>query len=467
MDPPNADDIPPRGIRRLATLTVGRYLPVGTDHRAIASGLLIVTLFGVIAKLVSAGKELVLAWRFGTSGALDAYLFIFNLYGVPVAIWAGALGGAFIPILVRMKATDPEASHNLQAEMNGVATAAGLVIGLATAAVVWLFVGSGSAGLTADVNDKALTMALVMWPIIPVLFMIQVGSAQLMSARVHLNTAYEALPAIALVFAVLAFDGTWGWNLVLGTIVGVVAQLLVTWRSVRTSRASIRIRFSMRSPAWRELWSGFRLLAIAYALQGGSAIVDQLLLARLGPGAISTYGYASRLLALLISLGGISIGRTILPILSSMQTGNLPALRRTTNIWVMVMFGAGTLVFVVFSLLASPIVRTVYQHGAFGANDSLQVIQVVSVLAQSVPFYFAMMVLMQGHLAVDGHAIILRLAVISLSIKLFLGIPMTLAYGLFGLCVTNVLMTASQFLYLGYTFGTFRFLRTLPNRRES
>lgn len=431
-------------------------------HGAIVRGFVVVAVFGVLAKLVGAGKELVLAWRFGTSEEIDAYLFIFNLYGVPVAIWVGALGGIFVPMLVRLRSTSPDQAVLLQSEMNGLAALTGLVVGLLTAAAAMLFVRSGLSGLTPIVAEKALLLSWILWPIIPALFLIQVGSSQLMASRLHVNTAYEGLPALALIIAVWSLYGSSGAALIVGTLAGVAAQLIATQLSVRALGDPIGYKFGFTSTAWRGLSNGFWLLVIAYVLQGASALFDQFLLARLGPGAISTYGYASRLMALLISLGGIAISRTILPVFSSMGQADQAAFRRATHIWVLVMFAAGALFFAVFAVFSRQIVGMVFEHGAFSEQDTANVSNLAWFLSQTIPFYFAMTVLTQAHLASGGHRIIITLSGLALVIKVGSGIPLVLAYGVNGLAIANVLVTSFQFAYLAYAFN---FLDLVKRRR--
>ena len=49
------------------------------DHKRIVTGMATVALYVVAAKLIAAGKEVLVAYRYGTSGVVDGYLFVFNL----------------------------------------------------------------------------------------------------------------------------------------------------------------------------------------------------------------------------------------------------------------------------------------------------------------------------------------------------------------------------------------------------
>ena len=61
------------------------------SHHAIARGMAWVTLFVFLGKLVGAAKEMTIAYRYGISDQVDAYLFIYNLIIWPVGVWFSIL----------------------------------------------------------------------------------------------------------------------------------------------------------------------------------------------------------------------------------------------------------------------------------------------------------------------------------------------------------------------------------------
>ena len=50
-----------------------------------------VALFVLLGSLVRAGKEMAIAYRYGVSAEVDAYLFVFNLVNWPVGVWFSVL----------------------------------------------------------------------------------------------------------------------------------------------------------------------------------------------------------------------------------------------------------------------------------------------------------------------------------------------------------------------------------------
>lgn len=59
------------------------------DHHAIARGMAWVALFVLLGSVARAAKEVAIAYRYGVSAEVDAYLFVFNLVSWPVGVACG------------------------------------------------------------------------------------------------------------------------------------------------------------------------------------------------------------------------------------------------------------------------------------------------------------------------------------------------------------------------------------------
>lgn len=87
---------------------VSRHDSAGTlQDRRIAIGFLWVSLFVLLAKGVGALKEMAIAWRFGASSTVDAYVLVFLAATWPISIWFSVLCLALVPLgkLLRKFAT--------------------------------------------------------------------------------------------------------------------------------------------------------------------------------------------------------------------------------------------------------------------------------------------------------------------------------------------------------------------------
>lgn len=77
-----------------------RFRYISGEHKQIASGFAVVAVFILLGKMVAAAKEIAIAWRYGISETVDAYLFTFNLAQWPVNV-AGWWQRSSIPVSLK------------------------------------------------------------------------------------------------------------------------------------------------------------------------------------------------------------------------------------------------------------------------------------------------------------------------------------------------------------------------------
>ena len=76
-------------------------------YRKIATSFVWISAFVLIGRLASAGKEVTIAWRYGVSETVDAYVLVFNLLNMPVLVWFTVLTAVLVPLVKRWRAVFP------------------------------------------------------------------------------------------------------------------------------------------------------------------------------------------------------------------------------------------------------------------------------------------------------------------------------------------------------------------------
>ena len=98
-----------------------RYRAADPQHAAILKGMLTVALFTLLGKLMSAAKEMAVAYRYGLAAEVDAYQFIYNLVSWPVAVWTSVLTAVLVPLAARLRTFDTHAIPHFRSELFGFA----------------------------------------------------------------------------------------------------------------------------------------------------------------------------------------------------------------------------------------------------------------------------------------------------------------------------------------------------------
>ena len=397
-----------------------------------------VALFLLAAKIIAALKEMLVAYRYGTSALVDGYLFTFNLASWPVSVFYSVASFIFIPVLVRLRTQSPEGSRQLQAEMLGIS----LLLSFALAFLAWLLlpgiINSPWLGLGAQAREAAL--ASVPWCVgmIVLGMMAALYSTWLMSEQRHANTFLEGLPALGIGVFLLF----WPWDatnptlepMLWGMLAGFIGQLgllMVVHADV------VRPAVKPRSPHWQEIYRSFGVMLAAQVVTTSTVLVDQFLLARLPEGSIATFGYAQRVMALVLGLSATVIGRSMLPVLSAVKNEReawILARRWAIRLFWLGLLGAGAL-----AIFANVIVDLLFRRGAFDAEASLAVANTLMALGMQLPFYLVGIVLVQWLVVLRKYVFVFIALSMAALFKIVSGWWL-LSYGTVGIAIATAIM---------------------------
>jgi len=357
-----------------------------SHDRRIATGFVWVALFVLVGKLAGAAKEMAIAWRYGVSDTVDAYVFVFNLATWPVSLWFGVLTVVLVPLVIRVRYESPEQLPRFRAELLALTIAFGLVaLGLAYLVLPYLL-RSNLAGLSPAVAEAAVSMVGPLAWLLPLGTVISFFSAWTMACGKHRNTLLEAATALAILAALLLPEGWVPEPLVWGTVIGYLLHLIGLAFPLASSDEVSVPKFGFKSTAWPAFWGGMRLMVLGQALMSLTAVIDQFFAAHLESGSIATLNYANRIMALVLGIGAVAISRATLPVFSeAIASGQV---HRLAWRWAKWMFLCGLIVPAVLWPLADWVVKLLFQRGAFSEANTAQVAELLQLFLLQVPFYF-------------------------------------------------------------------------------
>ena len=377
----------------LARAWVDRLRNAHPDHHAIALGMAWVALFVFFGKLAGAAKEMAVAYRYGVGAEVDSYLFVFNLISWPVGVWFSVLTVVLVPLAASIRQGASAELPRFRAELLGLT----LLLGLALALLAWLglplLLRSSWTGLPAITVTVATSMVPILVLLLPLGVLISLFSAWMLAAGRHANTLLESVPALAILVALLAFPGGGVEPLVWGTIAGFAFHLASLAVPLARQGEIEAACFTHLSPQWPAFWQGFGIMLAGQALMSLVGIIDQFFAAHLGTGAIATLSYANRILALILGLGATAVARATLPIFSQAQAQGGKQAQRVAIHWVRLLFVLGVVAMIAGWWLAPWAVKLLFERGAFTAQHTEVVTEVLRYGLAQLPFYFGAFVL--------------------------------------------------------------------------
>jgi putative peptidoglycan lipid II flippase len=422
-----------------------------SPHRRIAFGFVWVGFFVFIGKLAGAAKEMAIAWRYGVSETVDAYVLTFNIATLPVSLWFAVLTLVLLPLLAKLRHQAPSEVGRFQGELVGLTMVGGCLIGL----IFWWgfpwLLATGALGLTGGAQIEASSMAKPLSLLLPMGVIISVLSAWLMAFGKHRNTLLEAIPALAILAALAVTKGDISEPLVWGTVAGFGIQVAMLAWPMSWREGLSRPSFKLTSPVWPMFWSGIGIMVIGQALMTITTVVDQVFAAHLDAGAISELSYANRIVSLLASLGAMAVSRSTLPVFADMIGSGRGDVGRTASRWSFLMFTLGLLVIAV-SWIASPwIVSLLFERGSFTAEDSHSVSALLRVFLIHLPLYFAGLVLVSLLSAQRAYKAIYTAALLGFLGKCVALILLFPVFGLAGIALSTAVMYLASLLSMKLT----------------
>jgi putative peptidoglycan lipid II flippase len=332
-----------------------------------------------LSRLLGLAREVVAAKYFGVTAAMSAFTIAFQVPNLVRALFAdSALQGAFVPVFTELL------EKGERKEAFRVASSLFFLICLVLGAVTALFILFADPIMSLfmpgfddqpELHDLTIALSRLMFPI--------VGLLALSGLVVGMLNSFEhfAVPALApvawnlvIIAALVGLvpvlpDGDEIYAYAIGILAGTVVQFLLPLPWLRGRGGHLTLRLDWRDERVRRVLKLMLPVTIALGLINLSLLINSLFGTLVSDQAPAAIDKAFRIYQLPQGLFSISIATILFPTLSRFAArGARDDLRRTMGnglrqICLLLIPSA-----VAMAVLAEPIVRLVYQRGAFGPH---------------------------------------------------------------------------------------------------
>ena len=336
------------------------------------------------SRILGVVREQVLAYLFGAGDAMDAYKVAYRVPNLLRDLFAeGAMSAAFVPTFARELATGgkPAAFRLGTYVVSALLLITGLVVALGMVfaePLVRLFASD-----YGEVAGKLELTVLLTRIMLPFLAFVALAAAfmGMLNALHHffvpaVSPAMFNVGSIVCTVGLVALMPRWGLPAIaavaIGTIVGGLAQWLVQWPLLRREGFRYRPALDWRDEGLRRVLLLMGPSTIGLAATQVNVFVNTLLATGEGTGAVSWLDVAFRLMYLPIGLFGVSIATATTPAISRMLArGDTASVRKTISDGMVLMLLLNVPATVGLVVLAEPIVRLMYERGAFMPSDTI------------------------------------------------------------------------------------------------
>jgi putative peptidoglycan lipid II flippase len=340
----------------------------------------------LVSRVLGLLREMLIAAYFGASGQVSAYRVAAQ---VPILIYdfliGGMLSAALVPVLSdyarRGKAEFTQVVSALATIFALVLALLVLLLELAAPQLAWLLAGGFA---TQDPSLLQLTAQLIrlVSPMVWLLSMGGVTAAVLYALQRFTVPAFAtAVFNLGVVVAVPLLAPSFGiYSLVVGLLLGSATQLAMMAVEMRRRGVHVWPTPNWRHPALRRILWLYLPIAAGLVVSLFQVGLDRRLASGTGESSIAWMANATTLQQMPLGLISVAISLAALPRLSQYFAAGDESGYRTTlarglrMLWLLIAPSAALL-----WLLGTPVTRVLFQHGAFTAQDTVQVVAALNI----------------------------------------------------------------------------------------
>jgi putative peptidoglycan lipid II flippase len=383
----------------------------------------------------------------GASFASDAFFVAFRLPNMFRAFFAeGAFSAAFIPMFNRKVAEGGGTPAGVDFAERALAVLFPILVIFTAAMLIaaWPITWALAGGFHRQHPTHVQFAFAVLLSRITIPYLMLISLASLLGGilnsldRFWVNAAAPILLNIAMVVGLVFFHGPDAYATArvqaISVTVGGVMQLI--WLIYACQQAGVSMR--LRWPIWDDDVKQLMKLILPAATGAGAsqinlAISTALAGGLLSAGSISALYYADRLNQLPLGMIGIGLGTVLLPTVSRLLShGREAEAMETQNRGIELALFLTLPATAAFIFASEPIVRGLFQHGAFLASDTQRCAYALSAFSLGLPSYVLVKVLTPGFYARADTKTPVRYAIISVGVNIAFNLALIPTIGTIG-----------------------------------
>lgn len=332
-----------------------------------------------ISRVAGLLREIIAAALFGTVGAINAFVIAFQVPNLLRSLVAdSAISAAMVPIYTQLQ----EEGRRKDARRLVGALASVITLGLSAITIVAILISPWmmplfAPGLDASLQDDVVWLAQLMFPIVPLLGLTGIVAGVLQAEGRFTPTAFvpvlwNAVIIVALgVFAPFAPADNRIWIYALGILGGTVAQLLYLLPHLR-GLGPFPLTLGFGNRLVMRVLVLMLPVTVGLGLININAVVDGIFATLVSDQAVRAIDAAFRLYILPQGVFSVAIATVLFPTISRMAANrDFPGLRDSVASGLRQIFFLLLPASAFLMVLSDPVVRLVYQRGAFDAYSTL------------------------------------------------------------------------------------------------
>ncbi len=367
--------------------------------------------FTGLSRVLGFVRDILIAAVLGTGAVADAFFVAFRLPNLFRRLFAeGAFNSAFVPLFAKRMESEGEGEARAFAEEVLAMLLFALLLMTAVAMFIMpLLITIFAPGFAANEEKFDLTVLLtrITFPYLMCMSLVALLSGILNTLRRFSAAAFApvilnlVLCAVMAAAAYLGLGNTPEAGIVLAWGVAFAGFLQLVFLALMSRRSGMDLGF--RRPRLTPGVKRMVVLGIPGLIAGGVTQINitvGTIIASLQEGAVSFLYYADRIYQLPLGIVGVAIGVVLLPDISRrLGAGDIKAVHNSQNRSIEFALLLTLPAAVALAVIAEPIIRVLFERGAFSAEDTRATAAALAAYAWGLPAFVLIKVFSPGFFA--------------------------------------------------------------------
>ncbi|NVN89179.1 MAG: virulence factor MviN [Desulfuromonadales bacterium] len=427
-----------------------------TTNRKIFAAAVLIIICSVFARVAATVKEIAVASYFGAGDNIDAFLMAFLVPAYVINVIGASFNAALIPSYIRIREQQGTASahklfSNVMAGCLAMLIAASVVI-LAGAPYYLPLVASGFSREKVALTGRLLCFLSPM--------VVLCGINTLWGAILNADRKFGLVaatpvvtPLVVILFLISGRSDYGVYSLAIGTICGMLMELILLGIALTRKGISPWPRWYGLDSNVRQVFRQLVPMVSGASLMCATGFIDQSMSSMLGSGSVSALSYGNKIVSALLGLSATALGTAVTPYFSTMVARREWAeIRHTLKHYYRLIMLTSVPITIVLIFSSEPLVRLLYQRGAFTQQNTHLVAQVQSLLALQIPFYLAATLTVRLISTMMANQILVIGSIINVIVSVSLNYIFMQTMGVCGIALSTSCVYAVSFLFLYYSW---------------
>ncbi len=426
----------------------------------------VVAMATMVSRVLGLGRDMLVTAVFGIEALASAFYTAFTLPNLfRRLLGEGALTAAFVPTLNEELKQRQRAGAfvlvNQVASWLFVVSGSVVVCGMSVLWLVPRLAGAAAGwGVAADTVRRwmdAADLGVILFPYLICVCLAAVCSAALQSLNRFLEPALSPIWLNVAMITLLAGGAYGGWAatsegamlwLCGGALLGGCLQLAVPAAALVREGWQPRFDLSMSEPFQQ-------IVRLMVPTLFGSAIylinisVSRLVGLSLNESAVAVLNLATRLMELPIGVFTVAVSTVVFPLIAKQAAaGDWAQLATSYRKGMRLILVINVPAAVGLVVLATPIIRVLFERGAFAGGDTAAMRPVLIVFAAGLPFLSFVNIVLRAFYAEKDTTTPVRAAVLSFVVNLGLSLALMVPLGTIGLAIASNVAVVVQAVHL-------------------